>query len=753
MAGSTIVQRVLMGATVCLASLLAAGSAKADSAMPSETPSSAEAFQPGALARKVLNLDTVFNWIGTTDRFWFRYQPAADQEEFIIVDAATGKRSSFPTQDALYAELGPNAPSDKGADLVVSPDRASAVFRRGDDLWLRTFASGAERQLTRDGVRDFGYGDLDRWEDLEKVARRRNHLPTPLRGVLWSPNGRYIVALRQDMRPFPERVLVTEYTPPDKGDAQVHMRRIATARDARRPDSHLVAIDTTTWEVRPIELDPQALNDWAFGYYLSGVVWWNGANDKLYVISGARGGARFGLDELDLTTGRVREILNETAPIVMRLNQHDYYRPNVHVLASGKEAIWYSERDGYGHLYLYEATSGTLKRQLTRGNWVVFDLLHVDESRRLAYFAAGPRNGGNPYYRYLYRVSLDGGEPKLLTPEVADHNFHNYFGVFRPSVIPGSRVSPSGRYFVDGYSTTDQPPRVVIRRTSGELVKELFKSDASALYASGWTPPERIVVKAADGTTDLYGVIARPKNFDPAKKYPVIDYMYPGPQLRVGPRSFADDLLGHFEKAQVFADAGFIVVTVDGRGTANRSRAFRDAFLRTEDAFGAVDHVAAVRNLAAQRPYMDLDRVGVMGHSYGGYGSLRAMLLHPDFFKVGVSTVGPGEWFSVTHPVSIERVFGVPTESARAREYFDIASNTRLAPRLKGRVMLMYGGIDENVPLTDAFIVFDAFIKADKDIDMLVIPDSPHGVFGLPYAVRRGVQYFVDHLVTPEASH
>jgi dipeptidyl-peptidase-4 len=278
------------------------------------------------------------------------------------------------------------------------------------------------------------------------------------------------------------------------------------------------------------------------------------------------------------------------------------------------------------------------------------------------------------------------------------------------------------------------------------LVAKLLDSDVSALNASGWTPPERVVAKAADGNTDLYGIVFRPRDFDPSRRYPVIDFMYPGPQGRWAPISFKELLLGHFNASQGFADAGFIVVCVDGRGTGSRSRAFRDAFLGTEDVLGAADHVAAVKSLAASRPFMDLDRVGVMGSSFGGFGSLRAMLLYPDFFKVGVSGVGFGDWYHLTSEVSVERFFGVPSDSPGAHAFYDLVSNSRLVPRLKGRVLLIADGIDENVPLLNAFILVNAFIKANKDVDTLLLPDEPHlGVY-TPYGVKRSVQYFVEHL-------
>jgi dipeptidyl-peptidase 4 len=277
-------------------------------------------------------------------------------------------------------------------------------------------------------------------------------------------------------------------------------------------------------------------------------------------------------------------------------------------------------------------------------------------------------------------------------------------------------------------------------------VANVLTSDASPLYASGWRPPERVVVKAADGMTDLFGVITVPRDFDPALKYPVIDVMYPGPQGSFAPRTFRAQLAGPLDHLQTFADAGFVVIAVDGRGTAHRSREFRDAFLGTEDVLGAVDHIAAIRNLAAQRPYMDLERVGIRGRSFGGYGALRALLLFPDFFKVAVSATGPADWLDMQGQISVERFFGVSSASAQAREYYDLLSNKRLASRLKGRALLIYGGIDENVPLKQAFAMFDAFIKADKDVDMLILPDSSHSAPKEPYVIRRSLQYFIEHL-------
>lgn len=711
--------------------------------------SCAEEYQPDALARKVLNLDVTFHWIGDSDRFWFKRETRAGSD-FVVVDAESGDRSIVSRMDTACTGAG------KAHEEVVSPDGGLSVVRRREDLWLRNLSSDEERRMTHNGEPNFGYGDVDPSYDRQSVARRRADQKPPLLGVIWSPDSRYVVALRQDLRPYPEELFVAEYVPPDGAYTHPHFRRIVCGGNVAAPESTLIVFDTRTSTTKKIALDPQALNDLALPSFIEGIVWWTRAADRLFLLIANRGGSRFGLLSVELDSGNSREILHETARFNVRLNPFDYARPNVHVLADGTEVVWYSERSGYGHLYLYDAGTGELKRQLTHGEWVVFDLLRVDEAERIIYFTAATRSEGeNPYYRYLYRTSLDGGEPELLTPEIADHKFSNLFfrgayrfmndGTARPQ--PGSSISPSGRYFVDSYSTTDQPPEYVLRRASGELITKLLSADATELYASGWRPPEPVVTKAADGATNLYGVITRPRHFDPSRKYPVIDAMYPGPQGSAAPRTFMDQLTGGpIHHMQTFADAGFIVVAIDGRGTAYRARAFRDAFLGTEDVFGAADHVAALRNLAADRPYMDPSRVGVRGQSFGGYGSLRAMLLFPEFFKVAVAATGPSGYLDAEGQTNVERFFGVPSRSEEARVHYGVISNKRLVDRLSGRVLLIYGGLDESVPLKHAFDMFDAFIKADKDVDMLIVPNASHGVPMEPYVIRRSVRYFIDHL-------
>ena len=748
-----VTRRAFVGALVLLSGTPQSNAAATETGQTAEEVaeshlSLAKPFLSTILGSKVRNSTFTAHWMRDSESFWYEHQTASGQE-FLMVDATSGTQRPAFHHGALAMTA--------ADDVVPSPDGERVIFRRDHNLWLRVIRTGQEQQLTRDGVENFAYGDVDGYIDSGKVERRRSGRPAPLYGVVWSPGGRYLLALRQDLRRVPDRLMVTEYLPPDGGYTVQYLRRTAIARDPQRPDSVLTIIDVASGQTRAVALDPQGLNDWALIYYLADIVWWDSAERTVSLIGANRGGSRYQLLRIDMNTGQVQTVLTETARFNVRLNPYDYARPNVYVTSTGREAIWYSERDGWGHLYLYDVSKGTLKRQLTRGGWVVADLLHVDEARRMVYFTAvGREHARNPYYRHLYRVRMDGGQPELLTPEDADHDFNTGLKVADFGAVSGSSFSPEGRYFVDSYSTATRPARVVIRDVDGRFVSEVVAADDSALRAMGWQPPEQVVAKAADGLTDLYGAIYKPSTFDPNKKYPVIEETYPGPQGKFAPTTFeeclassttvnASDLI----EPQAFAELGFIVVVIDGRGTAYRSKRFREAYLGTEDVFGAADHVAAIRDLARSRPYMDLNRVGITGRSFGGYGSLRAMLLYPEFYKVAVSSVGPGSWLDFQQEVSTERFFGVPGDSKASRDYYDLISNTRLVDRLRGKLLLIYGGIDEDVPLRFGFELFESLIKADKPFDALVVPNSPHHVASEPYGLKRTMLYFMEHLGGP----
>ena len=525
-----------------------------------------------------------------------------------------------------------------------------------------------------------------------------------------------------------------------------------TAIDKTLVEREISVIDTSSGRQIAAQLDTERLQDFAPLHFAAGVMWWpesSASRQELFFVSADIHGQTYALVAMDLATGDVRTVVEESEEHYYAFNARDYNRPNFHVTKDGREAIFYSQRSGSGHLYLYDAQTGVEKNAITSGDWVVFDLIRIDEDERLVYFGAGGREEArDPYFTHLYRASFDGGDPELLTPEDAHHDFATS-ALPVPGLAGGSSsFSPSGGFFVDVYSTLEQPPKMVIRRADGELVAEVLEADISQLAELGWTPPERFVVKAADGVTDLWGALFKPTSFDPDLSYAVVDQTYPGPQIDSGPHSFLDNFAAiTTNNAQATAEAGFVVVALDGRGTTRRNRAFRYAFAGTEDIFGAADHKAAIENLAADRPWLDASRVGITGASFGGYGSLRAALLFPDFFDVVVSHVGPHDYRHFVSGISVERFFGVPDSD---RDHYEEADSLALVERLEADLMLVYGEIDENVPFRAAMEIFDALIKADKDFTSYVVPNANHGGASRdPYIVKRQRRFFRQHLGGP----
>jgi dipeptidyl aminopeptidase/acylaminoacyl peptidase len=344
----------------------------------------------------------------------------------------------------------------------------------------------------------------------------------------------------------------------------------------------------------------------------------------------------------------------------------------------------------------------------------------------------GREPGRDPYFRHLYRVKLDGTGIQMLTPENADHEVS---------------FSPSGAYFVDSYSRLDALPISVVRRADGALVRELQRADASRLFALGWRFPVPFTVKARDGQTDLYGVMFRPSRIDAGRTYPIIDNIYPGPQIGpVGNRSFASAIRG---TNAGLAELGFFVIELDAMGTPFRSKAFHDSYYGNMTDNGIADHVAAIEQLAARDPQIDISNVGIYGHSGGGFSSTDAILRFPDFFKVAVSGAGNHDNRSYDYTWG-EKYQGLVTHSADGTDNFDSQANWRLAGNLKGHLLLMYGTMDDNVSPVNTQLLIDALIKNNKDFDSLELPNRNHGFASEPYAIRRTWDYFVRYLLGVE---
>jgi dipeptidyl-peptidase 4 len=458
-------------------------------------------------------------------------------------------------------------------------------------------------------------------------------------------------------------------------------------------------------------------------------VQWHPDGSSVSFVSTSRNHQQANLRVADAATGFIREVLEEKGETFLESgNDHVNWR----YLPRSNEAIWFSQKDNWGHLYLHDLQSGKVKHQITSGEGNVTRLLRVDETNRILYFeGVGRERGRDPYFRHFYRTGMDGKTPQLLTPEDADHDI---------------TVSPSGRYFVDNYSKPDVPSTSVLRDETGKTVLALEKMDISRLLATGWKPPLPITVKDRGGVGDLYGLLFRPSNFDPSRKYPIINRIYPGPQTgSVGSRQFS----AARSDAQAIAELGFVVVMIDGMGTPWRSKRFHAAYYGNMGDNTLPDQVAGMKELAARYPWIDIDRAGITGHSGGGFATAAAMFRYPDFFKVGVSQAGNHD-NRVYEDDWAEKWQGLLEKNADGTTNYDNQANQLVAHQLKGKLLLAHGSMDANVPYYSTLLVVDALIKANKDFDLIIFPNRAHGFGNEPYMMRRRWDYFVKHLLGVE---
>lgn len=606
---------------------------------------------------------------------------------------------------------------------VPSPDKKFAVSQRGYDLWARSLSDGREWALTTDGEADYQYGTNPECLGNGTLLRKFGlpHLPP---AVAWSPDSAKVLTHRTDERAVRLTHLV-EARPADGGAPRTHTQRYAYAGDENMPLAELVVLDVAAGTVVRAQTEPLLMpmvspvaGRWA---------WWAPDGSAVYFLARPRDRRTLTLHRMDPATGEVTTVLSETGATRVEPNQWMYEPPIVRVLAD--EVLWYSQRDGWGHLYRYDLRTGAPLGQVTSGQWAVRQILRVDEAERVVYFTASGLVGEDPYRRTVCRVGLDGSGFAKVTDDGLDH------------VV----TVPDGQeYFVDSASTVDTPPVTRVLDWTGRVLVELERADTGKLTALGWTPPERFRVKAADGVTDIYGVLYRPRGFDPARRYPVVDNVYPGPQVnRVEP---GFDPGGMGLDAEPLAALGFVVVAVDGRGTPGRSKSFHDAsYGRLADAGGLADHVAALRQLAETRPWMDLDRVGAFGHSGGGFATVRAMLDFPEVYKAGVALSGSHDapFFGLDF---VEAYDGADDPAAWAR-----TSNVEIADRLAGKLLLVHGEMDDRVHPDHTLRLADRLIAADKDFELLIVPGAEHMFIDcLAYVRKRSWDFLVRELMGME---
>jgi dipeptidyl-peptidase-4 len=614
---------------------------------------------------------------------------------------------------------------------VKSPDGKWAVSRRGYDLWIRSLATGEERALTSDGVSDHAYASQPDCLSFGAMMRKVGapHLP-PL--VSWSPDSRHVVTHRLDQRDLRLSHLI-ESSPSNGGPPVLHSYRYAIPGDEAVAMAELVVFGAETGAAVTAKTDPLLM--WIMSPFMSGDVWWSKDGASIYFIEQPRDLKTLRLKRLDPKTGEVGTLIEETGEGYLHANQVMGARPIVRVLADGARALWYSQRDGWGHLYLYDTRSGALLNQVTSGAWAVQEILHVDEAAGVVHFVASGLVESDVYRRQVCRVGLDGQRFARLSDDDLDHV---------------ATVSPDGSYYVDSVSAADAPPVSRVCDWTGAVLVELERADVSKLLETGWTLPERFCVKAADGVTDIYGVLHRPHGFDSTQRYPVIDSPYPGPQHGRVNSSFTDRIEYDVESV---AALGFVVVALDGRGTPGRSKAFLDQALGHFDSAGFMeDHVAAIQQLAQTRPWMDLDRVGIFGLSGGGFATVRALCAYPEFFKVGVSSCG-------NHDQRLYQASWAETHIGPLAEHRDAylkASNVDIAGQLQGKLLLIHGEMDDNVHPHLTMRLVDRLIAANKDFDLLIVPGAEHAFLGyLGYVYRRRWDFLVRHLkgVEPPAGY
>jgi dipeptidyl-peptidase 4 len=676
-------------------------------------------------AGKVTSAKVEANWTPDGNRFWYKNA----KKEFVLVDAVKGTRE-IVTEDKFPkdAKPAPPPPTKKGGaeeeeeedeagsnevDTCAqppfrrgggdSPDGKWSAFVRENNVWLRDVKTKEETQLSKDGTADNAYSGR----------------------IFWAPNSKHFIAIKTKAG-GDRKVTLVESSP------RTQLQPVTSTYDYLKPGDpiplpkpHLFDVESKKEIVVSDELFP---NPWSVTYER-----WSRDGKWFYFVYNQRGHTVMRLLAIEAETGRVAAVVNEECKTFFDYNSKLY----VHYLADTNELIWMSERDGWNHLYLVDLATCTAKH-ITRGPWVVRGVERVDEARREIWFRAlGIHPEQDPYHVHLCRIKFDGTELVKLTDGDGTHVEYDANRRLRLTV----EFSPDRRFLLATYSRVDLAPVTELRRTSdGKKVCDLEKADDSELLKTGWRHPERFVAKGRDGTTDIYGYIVRPSNFHPAKKYPVIEYIYAGPHDHHVRKSFGPPMA-----EQRMAELGFIVVRIDGMGTNWRSKAFHDVCWKNLGDSGFPDRILWIKAAAEKHKEMDLSRgVGIFGGSAGGQSSTRALLAHGDFYTVAVSDCG-------CHDNRMDKVWWNELwMSWPVGPHYAEQSNVTQAHKLTGKLMLVVGELDKNVDPSSTMQVANALIRADKDFDLLIVPGAGHGAAESPYGNRRRMDFFVRNLLGVE---
>lgn len=748
-----------IGAIACILS----ANAQQGKVLTAKDYARAESFLSNATDKLVDAASIRPNWLGS-DRFWYVLKTTKGTE-FILVDpakkshsaafdhqklaialsAASGKQftaDKLPFQTITFSNdeksisfnadrkkwlynlsdntiaadnsEGEARPAGRGGRTaeVLSPDGKRGAYIKDYNLWVHELGDNKQIQLTTDGVKDYGYAtDNAGWKSSDRAILR------------WSPDSKKIATFKQDQRDVNDMYLVTT----NVGKPELKSWKYPLPGDKNIIKIERLIINVDQPKVIPLKIpaDPHraTLSDDISSSGTFDDIDWKTDGTQVAFLSTSRDHKQEKFRIADAATGDVREVFEE---VVATQFESGRGAINWRYLPASNEIIWYSERDNWGHLYLYNSTTGKVKNQITKGDWVVSKIVRVDEKARTIYFMAGGREPGNPYFSYLYKIGFDGKNLTLLTPEAGNHQIS---------------FSPAYTYFVDSYSQPDIAPLTVVRSMGGKLISTLEKTDLSRLVASGWKPPVAVSVQAHDGKTPLYGLVYTPTQIDPNKKYPVIDYIYPGPQGgSVGSWSFSASRRDN----QALAELGFIVVVIEGTSNPFRSKSFHDMSYGDMSENTLPDQITAIRQLAQKFP-IDTAKVGIWGHSGGGFATAAAMFRYPDFFKVGIAESGNHDNRNYEDDWG-ERYNGLISNSA-----YEAQANQTYAKFLKGKLMLAHGMMDNNVPPSNTMLVAEALIKANKSFDLVIFPNSAHGYGNYSnYMMRRRWDYFVKNLLGAE---
>jgi dipeptidyl-peptidase-4 len=737
--------------------------------------SRAEQFLSWNLENRVYARDIFPKWLDDGNRFWYRVRTPRGEEFYLVDPIANTRRPVFENERLAAAmSLAAKTAFDShklgfstfdfedgersiifkteklkfkcnisrttykctSTDLepesiayITSPDKKWQAFVKDFNLFIRPNGGGVPVQLTSDGIELWGYGVNGFLFRAPEFVRS----PTPFRPTLqWSPDSNKIAIPRYDTRkvkmlPFysstsirPEYYLSPEGYP---GDENVPAYDIYIVDVAARSSVKVEAPSSMT-----------LVHDAGISTEVNHNVKWSADGRQFYFIYGTRGVRKLSLMVANTSTGASHALITEEANDTSTLELSSHWgMPGWTVTSDGKDVVWYSTRDGREHFYHYDG-AGHLRNQITSGDWSVDNLYYIDAKQSQIWFTARGREPGRFIYNsYFYKSKLDGSGLMLLTPEEGEHEVS---------------FAPGGKYFIDTWSRTDMPPVIQLRATSdGHIIRELERANIDKLKEIGWRPAETYKVLAADGISEIYARVILPSNFDPTKKYPVIDEIYPIPGGEIIYWGFA---LGteYLPTANSLAELGFIVVQVEARGTRWRGKAFLDTYQGHMGQNTIPDHVAAIQQLGAQMPYFDLARVGVYGASGGGFASTAAILRYPDFYKVAVSMAGNhdnrtnGSWWGEKYQGAYKK------DPVTGKDNYEDEANASLARNLKGKLFILTGDLDDAVHPANTLRLANELIAANKDFDMLILPDRGHrDLFEDPYVIRRLWDYMVINLM------